>query len=144
MPYDPAIVTIYFDFYGESFDPQEITERLKMKPTTQFKKGEPMPSSLTRSRRRDGWVLTAASAETFHIDDLLDELKAAVTATPEAIRMVASDFEVEAVVTCEIVAQSEVMPSVVFPPDFAEWVSARGATICVDISAYVLDDEETS
>jgi Domain of unknown function (DUF4279) len=133
---------MYFDFYGESFDPMQITDRLGFNPTSQFRRGEPMAPPFTGSRRRDGWVLRAGSAETFDLDELLDQLKAAVTASPEAIQAVVSEFHVDAVVTCEIVAKSEVMPAVVFPPDFVEWAALRGITVRVDIMAYTEDDED--
>jgi hypothetical protein len=142
LSHDPPIVTIYFDFYGESFDPEEITERLKMEPTSQFKKGGPIPPLLSRNWRRDGWMLKVGPLEIFEIDGMLDQLKAAVTAPSGRIKEVASELGVEAEVTCEIIPQSEALPAMVFPAGFVDWAAARGANISVDIIARVGGSED--
>lgn len=142
MSQDPPIVTLYFDFYGKSFDPEEISKRLAMEPTYQFQKGDPIPPLDLRNRRRDGWTLKVGSVETFEIDDLLDQLKAAVTASPEAIKEVLSEFDVGAEVTCEIVPGWESFPAMVFPADFIEWAAAREATVSVDVIAWPENNQE--
>jgi len=134
---EPPIVTIYFDFYGE-FDPAEITKRLGIEPTGQFRAGEPRPSGLGH-RRRNGWILKVDPESTFEIDELLKQIQAAVTATPEQIRQVSSELDVEAVVTCEVQATSA-MPSLWFSHELVRWAASIGAAIDVDIM--LLEGEE--
>ena len=128
-PPDPPQVTMYFDFYG-TFDPTEITKRLGIEPASQFKAGDPRPFG-SGGRRRDGWMLKAGPVDTFEIDDLLKQLQAAVTATPEQIRTVSSELGVEAVVTCEVQATSSA-PSLWFSNEFVQWAASIGAAIDVD------------
>jgi len=50
-------VSFYFRFYGESFDPDEITRRLGIEPITHFRPGDPITEDGKRtptSSRMDG------------------------------------------------------------------------------------------
>lgn len=129
---------MYFDFYG-AFDPAEITRRLGVKPTSQFRAGEPRPTGVG-SRRRDGWIIEVGAAKTFEIDDLLKQLKAAVTASPADIQKVTRELNVDAVVTCEVQSTSS-MPSLYFASEFVQWAAAVGAAIDVDIMLLEKDEE---
>ncbi len=127
---DPPKVSIYFDFHGV-FDPIEITRRLGIEPTRQFRSGDPVPSGIG-DHRRDGWIVAAGPVETFEIDDLLMQIRAAVSAPPDEIKQVSSELNIEAVVTCEV--QSTVsMPSLCFSEEFVQWAALIGAAIDVDI-----------
>jgi hypothetical protein len=147
LPTQP-IVSVHFDFYGESFDPDAITQRLGIEPTTHFRAGDPM-SLGTGHRKRDRWILTVGDKEVLHIDDMLKELRGAINVSPQEIRNVCSELAVEAVVTCMVLPQppqtpatgSPQMPSMEFPPDFVEWVASLGARLSIDVMTIAYDDE---
>ncbi len=128
---DPPEVSVYFDFFGV-FDPAEITKRLGFEPTKQFKSGEPIPPLRIRHHRRDGWIVQVGPVATFEIDDLLKQLRAVVTVSPEEIKRVSSELNVEAVVTCEVLSVNS-MPGITFPEEFVQWAASIGAGIDVDI-----------
>jgi len=69
---------------------------------------------------------------TFEIDDLLKQLQAAVTASPEKIKGVSLDLNVAAVVTCEVQSVDS-MPSLCFSEEFVRWAASIGAAIDVDV-----------
>jgi hypothetical protein len=119
------------DFHG-AFDPTEITKRLGIEPTRQFRAGDQRPSGCGH-RRRDGWVLAIGPAATFEIDDLLKQMQAAVTVAPEKIKSVSSELEIQAVVTCEVQSTAS-MPSLCFAEEFVRWTASIGAAIDVDIT----------
>jgi hypothetical protein len=129
-PSDFPRVSIYFDFYGV-FDPVEITKRLGIEPTRQFRSGEPGPSGVGH-RRRDGWIVAVGPATTFEIDDLLKQMRAAVTVSPEDIKKVSFELNIKPAVTCEV-QSIDSMPSLCFPGEFVQWVASMGAAIDVDI-----------
>lgn len=135
---DSPKVRIFFDFYG-TFDPDEITKRLGIEPTRQFRAGEPRILG-SGHRRRDGWILEVGPARTYEIDDLLKQIQAAVTASPEEIRRVSAELNVEAVLTCEVQSDSS-MPSLCFADEFVQWAASIGAAIDVDIMLLEKDDE---
>lgn len=134
------VVSVHFDFYGESFDPDVITKRLSIKPTGHFLAGDPM-SLGTGRRRRDCWTLMVGDTETLYVDDMLEELRAAFTASPEAVKELCSELDVEAVVTCMVLPQSRQMPAMDFPADFVDWAASLGAGITVDVLT-VAEDED--
>src|SRR5690348_6040693 len=121
LPLDPPQVTMYFDFYGE-FDPAEITRRLGIEATVQFKAGDPHPSG-SGYRRQDRWILKASPEYTFEIDDLLKQIQAVVTVSPEEIQQVSSELNVDAVITCEVFSVSS-MPSMCFSKEFVQWAAS--------------------
>lgn len=134
------IVSVHFDFFGESFDPDVITQRLGIKPTGHFRAGDPM-SLGTGRRRRDCWTLMVGDTETLYVDDMLEELRAAFTASPEAVKELCSELDVEAAVTCMVLPQSRQMPAMDFSADFVEWAASLGAGITVDVLT-VAEDED--
>lgn len=93
------VVSIYIAFYGEVFDPYEVTRYVGIEPTRQIKRGDPMPPG-TGKRQRNGWMIQVGPAQTFRIDGMLAELKSAVSSSPELIKEVCSRLELGAVRTC--------------------------------------------
>jgi hypothetical protein len=67
---------------------------------------------------------------------------AVVTVQPEEIRKVASDLDVEAVITCEVQTDSCSVPAIRFSDEFIHWASAMGAVIDVDIMLLAKDEDE--
>jgi hypothetical protein len=134
------IVSVHFDFYGQSFDPDIITQRLGIEPTGHFRAGDPM-SLGTGRRRRDCWTLRVGDREALYVDDMLKELRAAFTAPPETVKKLCSELDVEAVATCMVVPQSRQMPAMDFPADFVVWAASLGARITVDVLT-VSEDED--
>jgi hypothetical protein len=133
---DTPTVSMYLDFYGQSFDPDEITRRLDIKPTTTFCVGDPMPPT-TAHRRRDGWMLEIGPVETFYITELLSELKTNVSVAPEEVKKLCSDLQVEVVVTCVVETSGRKTPALDFPAEFVQWVASLGGKINVDIMLVV-------
>lgn len=134
---DPPRISIYFDFCGV-FDPAEITKRLGIEPTRQFRSGEPRPSG-SGHRRRDAWLIGIGPVPTFEIDDLLKQIQAAVAVSPEKIKKVSSELNIEVMVTCEVRSTNS-MPSLRFSDEFVLWTASIGAAIDVDIM--LLDESE--
>jgi hypothetical protein len=104
---------------------------LGIEPTRRFKSGDPVPSGIG-DHRRDGWIVAVGPVETFEIDDLLKQIRAAVTTSPEKIKTVSAELNIEAVVTCEVQSTAS-MPSLCFSEEFVQWAASIGATIDVDI-----------
>ena len=128
-------VKIYFRFYGESFDPDEITRRLGIEPTIHFRPGDPITKDGQGSRRGYGWMIKIGGRETLEIDDILQELRERVNVSSATIRQLCNDLGVEAVVVCGVGQHesAETTPALFFPVDFIEWVAEMGASLNVDM-----------
>jgi hypothetical protein len=126
-------VGIYFRFYGTAFDPDEITRRLGIEPTSHYRAGD-SAAGRTVPHRRDGWMIKIGPRETFEIEDLLQELQNQVDVTGAAVKQVCTDLQVQAVVVCAIVQPASAStPALEFPASFLEWVAGMGASINVDV-----------
>ncbi len=132
-------VGIYFRFYGTSFDPDEITRRLRIEPTSHYRAGDPA-GGRTLPHRRDGWMVKIGPRETFEIEDLLQDLQKQVDIPGAEVKQLCIDLQVRAVVVCAIVQPASVStPALEFPPSFLEWAADKGASINVDVEWAVED-----
>jgi hypothetical protein len=128
-------VSMYLQFFGESFDPDAITRDLGIQPHDHGRKGELIP---TRGvpRRRDRWLLHIEDRETFYIGELITDLQALVAGKESAIRQVCTDHEVTVAVECAVLQPENLSsPHVLFPADFVAWVASINGTIEVDSTA---------
>jgi hypothetical protein len=127
-------ISIYFRFYGESFDPKEITQRLHVEPTIQFQPGDPIVEGLPGRRTRNGWMVKIGPLQTIEIQAMLDELKTCVNIPGTVVRQACIELDVEAVIVCGVLQPpSTPSPHLKFPPEFLEWASALGASIEIDV-----------
>jgi hypothetical protein len=128
------IITLCFRFYGESFDPDEITRRLELTPTSVFRPGDPITKDGRGKRRRFGWRLKVKEHEGLDMQDLLQEFKERISVSSSLVRQVCTDLDIQAVVFCGVrQRESEITPALEFPMDFVEWVGELGASIDVDV-----------
>lgn len=128
-------VYLYFRFYGESFDPDEITRCLGVEPTLKFRPGDPVTKDGEGSRSHPGWMIEVGGQETIEIDGLLEELRQRVNVSSAVVRQLCSDLSVEAVVLCGVGQHEDAIttPTLGFPADFLEWVADMGASLDVDV-----------
>lgn len=127
-------VLLCFRFYGEEFDPDEITRRLGLEPTSIFRPGDPITTDGRGRRRRFGWRLKVGYRETLELDGLIGEFRDLVDVPGALVRQICDELDVEAVVLCGVLqGDSEILPALAFPADFLEWVSRLGASLDVDV-----------
>jgi hypothetical protein len=127
-------VAFYFRFFGDVFDPDEITRRIGIEPTTQFRPGDPITEDGEGSRRGYGWFVKVGYAETLAIDDLIQELRIRIDVSPSTVRQVCKDLDLELKVVCGVGQhESEATPALCFPPDFLEWLTELGAGLDIDV-----------
>ena len=127
-------VSLYFRFYGDSFDPDEITRRLGIQPTHSFRPGNPITEDGRGRRRGYGWWIKVGPKNTLNIENMLQELREQVDVSPNVIRQVCSDLNVDRVILCGVGGEEAgTMPAMFFPADFLEWVVELGASLNVDV-----------
>lgn len=129
-------VQLYFRFYGDSFDPDEISRRLGLIPTTSYKPGDVITKDGKGKRLGYGWVLKVDGGRTIEIDDLLREFRQQVDVSPTLVRQVSQKLGVQPAIVCGVGAEAaDVMPALVFPDDFIGWAADLGAALYVDVIA---------
>lgn len=72
--------------FGEALDPDIVSQQLKCKPTSAYRKGDPVTSDGRGTRRMGSWCLESRLEGTFGIDDHVGELLSRVTDNPETWR----------------------------------------------------------
>jgi hypothetical protein len=127
-------VKLYLRFYGDSFDPDEITRRLGIKPTLKFRPGDPITEDGQGRRRRYGWMIKVGGQQTIEIDTLLQAFRERVEVSAETVRKLCDDLNVEAVVLCGVGQHEDAIttPALNFPAPFLKWVAEMGASLDVD------------
>jgi hypothetical protein len=128
-------VDLYFRFYGDTFDPDEITKRLGVEPTKRFRPGDPITKDGKGKRRDYGWILKVEGSNPWESDDLLQEFRQRVAVSPEAVRQLCRDFSINPVVICGVGIRdaTEPAPDLYFPSEFLKWVAELGASLNVDV-----------
>lgn len=125
-------VWISFDFFGASFDPEEITHQLRIKPTSSHRTGEPIKDDKGRWPR-DRWRVTVGPRETVEIGGMLDELIASLRPAEGALRDAYERHKVEAMITCAVEPQSAETPYILFPQKVVQWAAAHDVSLAVDL-----------
>jgi hypothetical protein len=126
-------VGLYFRFYGENFDPDEVTRRLGIEPTNSFRPGDPLTKSGHGERRSPGWIMHVGRS-TFEIDDVLPEFRQRLDVSPHTVRKLCSDLNLNLVIICGVgLGGAEAAPGLYFPTEFLKWVTEMGADLNVDI-----------
>lgn len=128
------IVRLDLRFYGQTFDPDEITRQLGIEPTTAFRPGDPISPDGEGRRRGFGWRFTALEREGLDIQDMLQELRDRVPVPGQLMKQVCHDLDVRAIAFCGVRQRgSQITPALIFPPEFVEWVNGLGASIEIDL-----------
>lgn len=128
-------VRLYFRFRGESFDPDAITQRLGISPTTHYRPGDPITKDGQGRRRGFGWMVKVNEVETLEIDAMLRELQERVDVPSSVVRKLCDDLQVEPVVICGVGQHADAIttPTLFFPVDFLHWLADMGASLEVDV-----------
>jgi hypothetical protein len=129
-------VGLYFRFYGDSFDPDEITQRLEIQPTNKFKSGDLITEDGRARWPGYGWIIKVGPRRTLNIEDMLRELQERADVSPETVKQLCADLNLDLVIICGVgVGDATELPTMFFPSDFLEWVAELGASINVDVIA---------
>lgn len=127
-------VSLYFRFYGESFDPNEITRRLGVEPSICFRPGDPITEDGRGRRSGFGWMVKVGPRKTLKIDALLQELQERITVSAADVQQLCRDLNVELVILCGVgMDKADDLPTTYFPQDFVKWAAEMGAALNVDV-----------
>lgn len=127
-------VKLYFRFYGQSFDPDEITRRLGIEPTIQFSPGDPITEDGQGRRRTSGWMVKVGPSATLEIDGLLQDLRERVPVSPADVRRLCQELQLELVIVCGVgMNMADDLPVTFFPQEFVNWAAELNAAINVDV-----------
>lgn len=127
---------LYFRFYGERFDPDEITHRLGIEPTAQRRPGDPITKDGRGKYRDYSWMVKIGPSETLDIENMLRELRESMDVSPEIVKQLCADLNLDLVIVCGVSGEeADTMPAMFFPNEFLAWVVELGAALNVDVIA---------
>lgn len=93
---------LYFRFYGDSFDPDEITRRLGIQPTNKSRLGEPIDENGRARWPGYGWIIRVGPRKTLDIKDMLGELREKADVSPAVVKQACADLNLELVIICGV------------------------------------------
>jgi hypothetical protein len=126
---------------GGDFDPDELTARLGIVPTSHHRAGDPIVGDKGR-RRQDRWRVTIGPRDTVQIGGMLDELLARMAPGSERMKELCGELGLEATLTCAVEPVSAETPSVYFPSAVVQWAADQCVAIEVDIMLWRNDDQD--
>ena len=121
---------VYFSLYGTDFDPDEITRRLGLEPTSIKRQASPRP-------KHSSWNFSSGKME----NDIIDiyKMSSAVVANlqPHAAKLsdIKRQFNVEAVLQVVLwitTEETKSTPAIGFEPEVIAFLSTVGASIDID------------
>jgi hypothetical protein len=137
----PPHVWISLTIMGDDFDPNELTARLGVVPTSHHRAGDPIVGDEGRWRQ-DRWRVTIGPRDTVQIDGMLDELMARMATGSERMKELCGELGLEATLTCAVEPVSAATPFVHFPPAVVQWAADQCVAIAVDIMLWRDDDQD--
>jgi hypothetical protein len=125
-------VWLSFDLVGGPFDPDVISARLGVAPSSQHRTGDPI--HLGRGRRRhDRWRVTVGPKGTLEIGEMIDELRRRLQPATSALQEVCAEFGLRPLIICAVEPTSSKTPNILFPSAFVRWAAEIRCGISVDV-----------
>lgn len=127
---------VYFSLYGTGFEPDTITKRLGLEPTSVQRESSPRP-------KHSSWKLSSGRVQGDIVDvyDLSSALVAKLSPHASEITAMKQELRVEAalqVVLWITTDQSKSTPAIGFEPGVVAFLAQVGASI--DIDTYLLEE----
>jgi len=81
-------------------------------------------------------MVKVGPSQTLDIEDLLHELRKRVDISPDTVKKLSADLELDLVIVCGVLGEeADTMPAMFFTTEFLEWVVELGASLDVDVMA---------
>lgn len=135
------VVSTVLRLWGGRFDPDLVTARLGVEPTSRYRTGDAISQGLGR-RRRDGWVVHIGPRATLDVEAMLTELRERLEVSAEVVRETCADLGISPGIYCAVSPTSRVTPAIMFSAEVVAWASALGASIEVDVMLGAEDESE--
>lgn len=122
---------VYLALYGTDFDPEEVTRRVGLEPTSIKRKGEP------KTRRHSFWQISSGRVES-DVIDVYEMSSALVTLlAPRTAEIASARRELSLEAVLEVVLwittdESKSTPAIGFDREVISFLHAIGAAIDVD------------
>lgn len=135
-------VMVHITIYGNEFPLETVTQKLGIKPTQTYTKGDVIPSlSVLRYRKETAWQLGTGSQASCDVDEqiqqVIGQLKGKETALTELMEM----YSLECLLMIVIVIEDGRTPALYLNKDVVDFVSSIRAEIHFDLYANPYGDE---
>jgi hypothetical protein len=132
-------VWVSLSIMGAPFDPDAVTARLGVEPTSHHRTGDPILGDQGR-RRRDRWRVTIGPRDTIEIGGMLSELLVHMAPGEDKLRQVCAELGVEATLTCAVEPKSSLTPYIFFPRDVVRWAASHDVALDIDVMLWGEED----
>lgn len=125
----------------ERFDPDEVTARVGLIPTSTGRLGDPLgnspvPGSTARKQRIDHWSLRAGPREADDLNEVLGELHALlVTGWAQLVTACKAD-DLLVCVSCVVELRSTFTPATWITAPTLRWITELGADLDIDVLTF--------
>jgi hypothetical protein len=135
-------VWVSLDVMDGGVDPDIITKRLGVEPTTYHRMGEARYKGRGR-HTNDRWRVTVGPRETLEIGPMLSELLVRFAPGENALAPLCAELEATAIIKFTVLP-GDTTPWITFSPDLLRWAGERNITIDIDVMAERHRDEAGS
>lgn len=116
---------------GDHFIPDQITERLAIKPTEQYRKGD--FSKRNVERKESCWSISTGYVETLYVSDVLAQLINKVSGKESVLIDLKNEFDLIYKIFIIIKIEQNQKPAIYLESSFIEFANAINAEVDFDL-----------
>lgn len=127
-----TIVKVEFSIYGSNFNPIDITEKLNIKPSLTYLKGD-LVQSKKITRKETLWCIETEYDKVLDINDTLAKIMTLISGKEDILNEITKMNGTKMLFMIVIKIKNNEIPAVYFDKEFTEFAGKIGAEIGFDM-----------
>ncbi|OCA53129.1 DUF4279 domain-containing protein [Photorhabdus namnaonensis] len=130
-----STVSVYFLISGDKLNPEDVTEKLAIRPTKCWVKGAPIPGK--KRRRIDScWLLSTGDEESLDIGEQLGKIFALLQDKKKVLVKLANEYELDYQFNIVIKIEEGIKPAVSLDKMMIKELDELNAGLDIDLYIY--------
>jgi hypothetical protein len=137
---DKTNVKVEFILLGDNFNPDDITNKLSIRPTSKWKKGEILKNG--RVREYSGWEISTEYEESLDINDQLNQILIKIKDKRNEIFEISNNKDIECRFCVVVKIENGYTPAMTLNREVIQFAYEIGAEFEFDLYANPYTDED--
>lgn len=130
-------VMVEFTIVGDEFDPHLITEKLKIKPTQYWIKGEQVRGRNEKIKRKEtSWIISTGYEESLDINEQLEKIVELIKDKKTILKKLEMESNLEYIFGIVVNVENNEKPAMYFNRKFIEFANNINAEFYIDLYVY--------